>query len=67
MKTSSVILTANATTPYVMDFIDLAKNGPTVIEMPAGHTAGGLADFWQREQAVIGEMGPDKGKGGKHW
>ncbi|WP_436489520.1 DUF1254 domain-containing protein [Chitinophaga sp. ARDCPP14] len=60
------ILTANATTPYIMDFIDLAGNGPTVIEMPQGHTAGGLADFWQREQAVIGEMGPDKGKGGKY-
>jgi hypothetical protein len=60
------ILTANATTPYVMSFIDLAKNGPTVIEMPAGHTAGGLGDFWQREQAVIGEMGPDKGRGGKY-
>jgi len=60
------ILTANATTPYIMTFIDLAANGPTVIEMPAGRTAGGLADFWQREQATIGEMGPDKGKGGKY-
>lgn len=60
------ILTGNATTPYIISFIDLAKNGPTVIEMPAGHTAGGLSDFWQREQAVIGELGPDKGKGGKY-
>lgn len=60
------ILTANATTPYIITFIDLAANGPTVIEMPAGRTAGGLADFWQREQATIGEMGPDKGKGGKY-
>jgi len=60
------ILTANATTPYVMDFIDLYKNGPTVIEMPAGHTAGGLGDFWQRELTAIGELGADKGKGGKY-
>lgn len=60
------ILTANATTPYIMDFIDLAKNGPTVIEMPAGHTAGGTSDFWQREQTAIGELGADKGKGGKY-
>ncbi|MCR4032633.1 MULTISPECIES: DUF1254 domain-containing protein [Flavobacterium] len=60
------ILTGNATTPYIITFIDLAANGPTVIEMPAGHTAGGLADFWQREQETIGEMGPDKGKGGKY-
>jgi hypothetical protein len=60
------ILTANATTPYTMAFIDLAKNGPMVIEMPAGHTAGGLSDFWQRELAAIGELGADKGKGGKY-
>jgi hypothetical protein len=60
------ILTANATTPYIITFIDLAKNGPTVIEMPAGHTAGGLGDFWQREMAAIGELGADKGKGGKY-
>jgi hypothetical protein len=60
------ILTGNSTTPYIMAFINLAKNGPTVLEMPAGHTAGGLGDFWQREQATIGEMGPDKGKGGKY-
>ena len=60
------ILTANATTPYILTFIDLVKNGPTIIEMPAGKTAGGLSDFWQREVASIGEMGPDKGKGGKY-
>jgi hypothetical protein len=60
------ILTANATTPYMIGFMDLAKSGPLVIEMPAGHTAGGLGDFWQREKAVIGEFGPDKGKGGKY-
>ncbi|NCD68848.1 DUF1254 domain-containing protein [Mucilaginibacter agri] len=60
------ILTANATTPYIMTFIDLAKNGPTVIEMPAGRTAGGTSDFWQRETSIIGELGPDKGKGGKY-
>jgi hypothetical protein len=60
------ILTGNATTPYIIGFIDLAKSGPVVIEMPAGHTAGGLSDIWQREEAVIGELGPDKGKGGKY-
>lgn len=60
------ILTANATTPYIITFIDLLKNGPTVIEMPPGHTAGGIGDFWQRETSAIGEMGPDKGKGGKY-
>lgn len=60
------ILTANATTPYILSFIDLAKTGPMVIEMPAGHTAGGITDCWQREVISIGEMGADKGKGGKY-
>ena len=31
-----------------------------------GPTAGGVSDFWQREIGVLGEMGPDQGKGGKH-
>ncbi|WP_185486820.1 DUF1254 domain-containing protein [Listeria booriae] len=60
------IITANATTPYTMGFIDLAKTGPMVIEIPKGHIAGGFSDFWQREVAAVGEMGPDKGQGGKY-
>ena len=59
------ILTANATTPYMVAFIDLKKSGPMVVELPPGPVAGGLGDFWQREGAVLGEMGPDKGAGGK--
>ena len=59
------ILTANATTPYMMAFVNLKKSGPMVIELPPGPVAGGLGDFWQREGAVLGEMGPDKGAGGK--
>jgi hypothetical protein len=60
------ILTANATTPYILSFVDLTKTGQLVIEMPAGHIAGGLSDCWQRELVSIGEAGPDKGKGGKY-
>jgi len=60
------LLTANATTPYILSFLDLAKSGPMVIEMPAGHSAGGLTDVWQRELTAIGEAGADKGKGGKY-
>jgi len=59
------ILTANATTPYLVAFVDLKKSGPMVVELPPGPVAGGLGDFWQREGAVMGEMGPDKGSGGK--
>ena len=37
-----------------------------MIELPAGPTAGGVSDFWQREFGAMGEMGPDRGRGGKH-
>src|SRR3954451_21569301 len=60
------LITANATTPYILNFFDLGETGPLVVELPAGLVAGGLSDFWQREFAVIGEMGPDGGHGGRH-
>lgn len=60
------LITANATTPYILNFFDLAETGPLVIELPAGPTAGGVSDFWQREVGVMGELGPDAGRGGKH-
>jgi hypothetical protein len=60
------LITANATTPYTLAFIDLGQTGPLVIDLPAGPTAGGVSDFWQREIATMGEMGPDAGKGGRY-
>uniref|UniRef100_UPI0028E475EF DUF1254 domain-containing protein n=1 Tax=Bradyrhizobium cosmicum TaxID=1404864 RepID=UPI0028E475EF len=60
------IITANATTPYILGFFNLDETGSMVIELPAGPTAGGASDFWQREFVVMGEMGPDKGAGGRY-
>lgn len=60
------LITANATTPYILNFFDLATSGPLVVELPAGPTAGGVSDFWQREIAAMGEMGPDKGEGARY-
>ena len=60
------LLTANATTPYIIGFCDLSRTGPLVIDFPAGQTSGGLADFWQRSLTDFGETGPDKGRGGKY-
>ena len=37
------LLTANATTPYVMAFPNMKDTGPLVLEVPAGPTAGGQA------------------------
>ena len=59
------ILTANATTPYVMAFPNLLETGPLVYELPAGPTAGGFMDFWQRPVTDLGQTGPDKGNGAK--
>jgi hypothetical protein len=37
-----------------------------VFEIPAGPTAGGFTDFWQRPITDSGQTGPDKGAGGKY-
>jgi len=60
------LITANATTPYVMGFANTARTGPLVIDYPAGETAGGVADFWERSLSDFGLTGPDKGKGGRY-
>ena len=60
------ILTANATTPYILGFYDLGRSGPFVVEVPPGPTGGLVDDFWQRPVADLGLAGPDKGKGGKY-
>jgi hypothetical protein len=60
------VITANATTPYILGFVDLNATGPLVIELPPGPTAGGIGDFWQRAIIDMGQTGPDQGKGGKY-
>jgi len=60
------LLTANATTPYIMAFPSLKEAGPLVFEVPAGPTAGGFTDFWQRPITDSGQTGPDKGAGGRY-
>ncbi|MFF6887959.1 DUF1254 domain-containing protein [Streptomyces sp. NPDC012421] len=57
------IVTANLTTPYVINFTSLA-DGPVLIDYPAGPTAGGVLDFWQRPVVDLGQTGPDRGEGG---
>ena len=60
------ILTANATTPYVIGWANLANTGPVVIDYPAGPSAGGVLDFFQLSLGDLGLAGQDKGKGGKY-
>jgi hypothetical protein len=58
-------LTGNATTPYLMAWLNLEKSGPYVCEMPAGQAAGFINDLWERPVTDLGLPGPDKGQGGK--
>jgi hypothetical protein len=58
--------TPNTVTPYIMNWLSLAKTGPVVIEVPAGATAGMVDDLWQRPVTDLGLPGPDKGQGGKY-
>jgi len=59
------ILTANLITPYIFNFNSLTE-GPLLIDYPAGKTAGGILDFWQRPIADLGLTGPDQGNGGRY-
>jgi hypothetical protein len=60
------MLTPNITTLYAFSFWDLAAQGPLVVEVPAGLTAGGVLDIWQQPVTDLGQTGPDKGTGGKY-
>ncbi len=65
LKEKRGIVTANLTTPYIFHFYNLNK-GALVIDYPAGATAGGVLDFWQRPITDLGLTGPDKGQGSKY-
>ena len=66
LKDKAGMLTPNITTLYAFSFWDLAKDGPLVVDVPAGATAGGVLDIWQQPITDMGQTGPDKGAGGKY-
>jgi hypothetical protein len=61
----SLVLTYNNTSLYTWGFLDLKKDGPTVIEIPPD-VLGILDDMYFRYISDMGAAGPDKGKGGKY-
>lgn len=65
MDSQTLVVTANTSTLYAYTYTDLAKDGPTVIEIPPG-MLGFLDDAWQRFVGNMGVTGPDEGKGGKY-
>jgi hypothetical protein len=66
MDSNSLFLTGNTDTVYATTFLDLKKDGPIVIEIPADSGPGILIDAYSRYVMNFGPPGPDKGKGGKY-
>jgi hypothetical protein len=65
MDSRSLYLTGNTSTLYVLPNLDLKRDGPTVLEAPAG-MLGAFNDAWFRYVQDVGPAGPDKGQGGKY-
>ncbi len=64
MDSTTVLLTGNTSTMYAVGFLDLEKDGPTVIDLPP-RMLGVLDDMAFHYMTDLGVAGPDKGKGGK--
>jgi hypothetical protein len=60
-----LVLTWNNTSLYTWGFLDLKKDGPTVVEVPPG-VLGVFNDMYFRYIADIGAAGQDRGQGGKY-
>ncbi|MES0385535.1 MAG: DUF1254 domain-containing protein, partial [Hyphomicrobium sp.] len=65
MDSNSLFLTGNAGTVYLTSFLDLKRDGPTVVEIPAGTGPGIMVDSFTRNIVDMGPPGPHRGKGGK--
>ena len=62
-------LTPNPDVIYLMPFLNTAKAGPVVLEIPPadeGSITGSIMDCWQTPLEDVGPAGVDKGRGGKY-
>jgi len=66
MDSNPLWLTGNTDTVYASLFLDLLKDGPTVIEIPPKTGPGTVNDAYFRFVIDTGPPGPDRGKGGKY-
>lgn len=66
LDSNPLFLTGNTGTVYVSSFLDLGRDGPTVIEVPPGMGPGTVDDAFFRFVIDLGGPGPGKGKGGKY-
>lgn len=65
MDSKSLFLTGNTSTMYALGFLDLKKDGPTVVELPKG-MLGVFNDMAFLFMENLGAAGPDRGEGGKY-
>jgi hypothetical protein len=66
MDSTPLFLTGNTDTVYASGILDLEKDGPTVVEVPAGSGPGTVNDAYFRFVIDMGSPGPDRGQGGKY-
>lgn len=66
LDANPLLLTGNTDTVYASAFLDLERDGPTVIEVPQGCGPGTVNDAWFRFVVDMGIPGLDAGKGGKY-
>ena len=66
MDSNPLFLTGNTSTVYASAILDLERDGPTVVEVPAGSGPGTVNDAFFRFVIDMGAPGPDRGQGGKY-
>jgi len=66
MDSQPLFLTGNTDTVYCSSFLDLERDGPTVIEIPPKTGPGTVNDAYFRFVIDTGSAGPDRGEGGKY-
>lgn len=66
MDSGALFLTGNTDTVYLVGVLDLLRDGPTVVEVPAGCGPGTVDDAYFRFVVDMGGPGPDQGKGGRY-
>ena len=64
LDSKALFLTANTSTMYALGFLDLKKDGPTVVELPP-RMLGILDDMAFLYMTDLGMAGPDQGRGGR--
>ncbi|MFC7763833.1 DUF1254 domain-containing protein [Catellatospora bangladeshensis] len=64
-ESASLYLTPDTDTAFAHTFLDLNRDGPTVVEAPPNSRCV-VDDFWFRHVTDLGLAGPDEGRGGKY-